>query len=57
MLKKLLEFGLEYALKRYQSRSYHRGYGGYNTYGGFGYKKSHYKKRRKRTNSLIYSTN
>jgi hypothetical protein len=47
MLKKLLKFGLEYALKRYQSRSRHGRYGGYNKYGGFGYKKSYYKKRKK----------
>jgi Zn-finger nucleic acid-binding protein len=48
MLKKLLKFGLEYALRRYQSRSHYGGYSRYSKYGGFGYKKGYYKKRRKK---------
>jgi hypothetical protein len=48
MLKKLLKFGLEYALRRYQSRAHDGGYSRYNSYGGFGYKKDHYKKRKRK---------
>jgi hypothetical protein len=47
MLKKLLKFGLEYALKRYQSRSYKRPYGGYDSYYGYPGKR-HYKKRKRK---------
>ncbi len=32
MVKKLLKYGLNYALDRYQSRSYRKPYGGYNGY-------------------------
>ncbi len=44
MLKKLLKFGLELALKRYGSRMQRKPYGGYNSFGSKGY----YKKRKKR---------
>lgn len=46
MLKKLLKFGLEYALKRYQSRSYRKPYGGYDSYYGFPGKR--FKKRKRK---------
>jgi hypothetical protein len=49
MLKKLLKYGLRYALKRYGSRMRGGSYGGYNKYGhGDPYSGKRYYKKRKR---------
>lgn len=50
VLKKLLKYGLEYALKRYQSRSYRKSYSGYD---GYGYPGKRYYKKRKRKSKLF----
>jgi Zn-finger nucleic acid-binding protein len=52
VLKKLLKYGLEYAFRRYQSRSYRKPYGGYDSY-GYGYPGKRYYKKRKRKSKLF----
>jgi hypothetical protein len=47
MLKKLLKYGLELALERYQSGSRRKQYSGYNKFGGF--RKSYDKKRKQKS--------